>query len=147
MIIHEDYGTWQQSIFFIFKNLIPVICVACMISLMTFHLWLRPKWNRHNFADIIFKCILVNESHYILILISLKFVPDGVIHKVSALVQIMTLLNRWWAINPSPRGQNGCHFTDHIFTSIFMNDKFFTFIKISLKFVSEGSIDNNPALI
>ena len=34
-----------------------------------------------------------------------------------------------------------------IFRSIFMNKKFDIFIKISLKFVPKGPIDNNPALV
>ena len=33
------------------------------------------------------------------------------------------------------------------FRSIFMNEKFCILIKISLKFVPKGLIDNNPALV
>ena len=44
-------------------------------------------------------------------------------------------------------GQNGRHFTDDIFSCIFVNEKFCILIKISLKFVPEGPIDNDPALI
>ena len=44
-------------------------------------------------------------------------------------------------------GQNGRHFADDIFRSIFMNEKFCILIKISLKFVSKGPIDNNPSLV
>ena len=50
-------------------------------------------------------------------------------------------------INSSPPGQNGCHFAKDIFRCIFVNKKFCIFIKISLNFVPEGRIDNNPALI
>ena len=46
-----------------------------------------------------------------------------------------------------PPGQNGCHFTDDIFTCIFVNEKSCIRIKISMKFVSKGPIDNNPALV
>ena len=49
--------------------------------------------------------------------------------------------------NSSPPGQNGCHFADGIFRCIFVNEKFCTLIKISLKFVPKGSIENNPALV
>ena len=49
-------------------------------------------------------------------------------------------------INSSPPGQNDHHFTDDIFWCIFMNDKFCILIKISLKFVPKGPIDNNSAL-
>ena len=50
-------------------------------------------------------------------------------------------------INSSPPGQNGRHFADYIFGCIFINKKFYILIKISLKFVPKGPIDNNPALV
>ena len=50
-------------------------------------------------------------------------------------------------INSYPPGQNGCHFTDDIFKCIFVNGKFCILIKISLKCVPKGPIDNNPALV
>ena len=40
-------------------------------------------------SDGIFKCIFLNESIWILIYISLKHVPYGLIGNMSALVQIM----------------------------------------------------------
>ena len=50
---------------------------------------LRPIQNGRNFADDIFKCIFVNENVWILIEISLKFIPKGPINNIPALVQIM----------------------------------------------------------
>ena len=44
-------------------------------------------------------------------------------------------------------GQNGHHFTDDIFRCIFVNEKFYILIKIALKFVPKGSIDNDPVLV
>ena len=41
--------------------------------------------------------------------------------------------------------QNGRHFADDIFRCIFMNEKICILIKISLKFVPKGPINNNPA--
>ena len=38
---------------------------------------LRPRQNSNNFAEDIFKCIFCNENVWILIKISLKFVPKG----------------------------------------------------------------------
>ena len=52
----------------------------------------RPEWNEQNgyhFPDDILKCIFWNENVWISIKISLKFVPEGPINNVSALVQIM----------------------------------------------------------
>ena len=50
-------------------------------------------------------------------------------------------------INWFPLGQNDRYFPDGIFGCIFVDEKFCILIKISMKFVSNGSIDNNPALI
>ena len=50
-------------------------------------------------------------------------------------------------LNSSPPGKNGHHFTDNIVRYIFVNEKFCILIKISLKFVAEGPVDNNPSLV
>ena len=50
-------------------------------------------------------------------------------------------------INSSPPGQKGRHFADDNFKSVFMNDKFFILIRISLKFVPKTAIDNKAALV
>ena len=47
---------------------------------------LRPRQNGRNFADDIFKCIFLNENTSISINISLKFVPEGRINSIQALV-------------------------------------------------------------
>ena len=50
---------------------------------------LRPRQHDRHFADDIFKCIFVNENIWIPIIISLKFVSNGSINNIPALVQIM----------------------------------------------------------
>ena len=50
---------------------------------------LKPRQNGRHFADDIFKCIFLNENVWILIEISLKFIPNGPINNIAALVQIM----------------------------------------------------------
>ena len=50
---------------------------------------LRPRQNRRNFADDIFKGIFLNENVWIWINISLKFVRKGPIDHIPSLVQIM----------------------------------------------------------
>ena len=60
--------------------------------------------NVRYFPDDIFKCIFLNENAWILINISLKFVPEGPINNIPALVQIMAwrwpgdkpLSEPWW---------------------------------------------------
>ena len=48
-----------------------------------------PRQNSHHLADNISKCIFMNEKFYILIQISLRFVPKGPIDNKSAFVQVM----------------------------------------------------------
>ena len=43
--------------------------------------------------------------------------------------------------------QHGRHFADDIFKRIFLNENVRILIKISLKFVPKGPINNNPALV
>ena len=50
---------------------------------------LRPRQNGRQFADDTFKRIFFNENIRILIKISLKFVPKGLINNIPALVLIM----------------------------------------------------------
>ena len=50
-------------------------------------------------------------------------------------------------VNSSPPGQNGRHFSDNSFERIFMNEKFCILIKISLKFVPNDPMDNEPVLV
>ena len=50
---------------------------------------LRLRQNCRHFADDIFKCIFLNEKAWILLMMSLKFVPQVWINSIRALVQIM----------------------------------------------------------
>ena len=50
---------------------------------------LRPRQNGRHFADDIYKCIFRNETVWISIKISLKFVPWGLINNTPPLVQMM----------------------------------------------------------
>ena len=43
--------------------------------------------------------------------------------------------------------QNGRHFTDDVFKCIFLNENVWILLKIPLKFVSKGPINNIPALV
>ena len=65
---------------------------------------LRPRQNGRHFPDDNFECIFFNETVWISIKISLKFVPTGLINNIPALVQIMAwrrpgdkpLPDQWW---------------------------------------------------
>ena len=53
----------------------------------------------------------------------------------------------WTLFNTLKQWQNGRHFTDDIFKSIFLNANFRISNKIPMKFVSRGPINNIPALV
>ena len=63
---------------------------------------LRLRHNGHHFVDNIFKCILLNENVQISIKISLKFVPNGHIKNIPALVQIMA----WHQLGDKPLSEH-----------------------------------------
>ena len=56
----------------------------------------------------------------------------------------MSYVNRFNTLRP---GQNGRRFADDTFKRIFLNENVRIAIKISLKFVPKGPINNNPALV
>ena len=64
----------------------------------------------------------------------------------SVLAASWTCTNTWGFNTLRPR-QNGRHFTDDIFKCIFLNENASIAIKISLKFVPKGPINNIPALV
>ena len=80
-------------------NIIMCYMILCFNSL-------RPRRNRRHFADAIFKCIFLNENVWIVLKISLKFVPKVRINNIPALVQMMAwrrpgdkpLSEQWWSV-------------------------------------------------
>ena len=64
---------------------------------------------------------------------------------VSLLMHICVTRPQW--VNTLRPRQNGRHFPDDIFKLIFLNEIVFISIKISLKFVPSGRINNIPALV
>ena len=54
---------------------------------------------------------------------------------------------RWYLINTLRPRQNDRHFADDVFKSIFLNENVWIMLKISLKFVPKGPINNNPLLV
>ena len=85
---------WCRIIVYSMKYEHYLLC--CVLLWLYFH-WsmfhvvntLRPRQNGHHFANNIFKCIFMDEKFYILLRISLKFVPKGSIENKPALVQLM----------------------------------------------------------
>ena len=56
-------------------------------------------------------------------------------------------LSRTYAFNKLMPRRDGRHFADDIFTCIFLNENAGISIKISLKFVRKGQINNIPTLV
>ena len=74
----EKYG-WRTGV---------CVCVCAYIAHHTINT-LRPRKNGRHLPDDIFKCIFLNENVWILLKISLKFVPKVPINNIPALVLIM----------------------------------------------------------
>ena len=89
------YGTgafwdlWIRSIHFLQNTQINIIIPAAELTLNS----LRLRQNGCHFPDDILKCIFLDENVWISIKISFKFVPNGPINNISALVEIMAW--RW----------------------------------------------------
>ena len=61
--------------------------------------------------------------------------------------RLLSFIHAMILVNILRPRQNGRYFPDDMFRSVFMNDKFCILINISLNFVPEGPIDNNPSLV
>ena len=59
----------------------------------------------------------------------------------------MTYICRWYTLNTLRPRQDGRHFADDTFKRIFVKENVRIPIKISLKFIPKGPIDNIPAMV
>ena len=80
--------------------------------------------------------------------LSFSMVPIKNCHEGSWVIMVgsQPMLKAWWTKHMGPR-QNGRHFADDTFKHIFLNENARISIKISLKFVPKGPINNIPALV
>ena len=87
-----DFTTWPTKISCDWRIIPPSCCSQYQQA--RWHCWsifntLRLRWNGGHFADVIFKCTFLSENVWISIKIWLKFVPEGAIDNIPALVEIM----------------------------------------------------------
>ena len=61
--------------------------------------------------------------------------------------KMAAILSQLQCVNTLRPRQNGRHFADNIFKRIFLNENVEIAIKMSLKFVPKGRINNIPALV
>ena len=85
LILAFSFSWTEYYILPFFTDVLSTLFVEWLSYIIT----LRPRQNRRHFAEDIFKCIFLNENVWIPIKISLKFVPQGPINNIPALVQIM----------------------------------------------------------
>ena len=81
--------TWQSFIIIMGQPDLLLMYSHVRLLFSAFINTLGPRQNGRHFADDIFTCILLNENVWILIKISLSFVPKGPINNIPALVQVM----------------------------------------------------------
>ena len=120
--------------------------------------WSRDKMaDTNNFADDISKPIFLLVSFRYHCRYFLKDPNDDKSVLVQGMFRTNHNMNQWWlwSLTHMSRhhyvlthpGQNGYHFADDLFRCIFVTEKFCNLIKISLKFVPKGQIDNIPVLV
>ena len=75
--------------------------------------------------------------------------PPCSIRMITCVLSVEVVVAMWnrVIINTLRPRQNGRHFADDIFKCIFLNENVWIPIKISLKFVPKGPINNIPALV
>ena len=73
-LLHQQWPSWLKHLF--------IARSQCINTL-------RMRQNGCHFADNVFKSIFLNENVWILIIIALKYVPEGPNNNIPALVQIM----------------------------------------------------------
>ena len=78
---NSDHGLLKHS----YSSIIPLWQIYSLMDINS----LRPRQNGHHFADDTLKHIFLNQNVRNSIDISLKFVPNGRIHNITSLVQIM----------------------------------------------------------
>ena len=99
--------------------------------------------------------IITPKRRHFDVVITLRYVPFTETEKVAKLIGFIVVNGVWlklsvWQpnyLNTLRPRQNGRHFADDIFKHILVNENVWIPIKISLKFVPKGSINNIPALV
>ena len=89
-------GKWRP--FFLSLNELSTHCWTIITSIVLLNT-LRPRQTCPLLTNDIFKCIFLNENVWILLEISLKYVPNVQINNSPSLVQIMAWHrpgNQWW---------------------------------------------------
>ena len=90
------------------------------------------------------------KCKYVFIFIKINAIQERIIYMFSWVILSTLCLQMQWClanINTLRLRQNGCHFADNIFKCIFLNENVWISIKMSLKFVPKGLINNIPALV
>ena len=99
-------------------------------------------------ADILPQCTVLGHHHCADWKVKLCFlqISSGFLWFYMTIVSWMITFPTKSVNTLRPR-RNIRHFTDDIFKCIFMNENILISIKISLKFIPKGPIDNNTALV
>ena len=80
-------------------SICPYYCSNSLLPLRSDLNILRPRPNEPHFADNTFRCILLNDNEFILLQISLKFIPKVRINNIPALIEIIKSENSFHRSN------------------------------------------------
>ena len=106
-----------------------------------------------DFFNDIFHNLALLEFYFLNIIYILLYI-DFILSIFFQHSNILTRASHHWClasnivlVNTLRPRQNGRHFADDIFMCVFYNENFCILIKIPLKYVHKGPIDNNTALV
>ena len=137
---------WSNLVIAITKDIIPKSYDGRMSSATALvksnHHFHGNHWLHDVVVCTITLCSMAAIRHTGYIIILAPFLYKGVVLSVSEI----PLWRSYDRISYRPR-QNGHHFADDIFKCIFLNENVLISIKISLKFVPKGPINDIPALV
>ena len=104
-------------------------------------------WSRSSARNLSLLVVNISHSDYMRWHLSSMNVIQRMQHMVLYKETCRTRRNKRTGLNTLRPKQNGRHFADDDFKRIFLNENIRISIKISLKFVPKGTINNIPALV
>ena len=138
-VISRPVAIWSQCLSHDVKHTLRLLSLAWNLALGQQE---NGTWSRESMYQIIYGYICYGRSWMppaVWTMHEAPFTCDDISHHFVGRFK--------WPFNILRPRQNGRHFADDVLKLIFLNENIWIPIKISLKFVPKGSINNIPALV
>ena len=129
---------WGQVTYICVRNLVHHWFRLWLVAYLTASHYLTQCWNSVNWTLGKWLQWNFNWNSYI-------FIEENALENV--VCKMAAILFQLQCVNTLRPRRNRCHFADDIFKCIFLNENVLNSIRISLKFIPKGPINNIPALV